>query len=231
MFDAAELDQLAASIARSGVMQPIIVRPLPSGDHELVAGERRWRAARQAGLDRVPALVRSLDDETAAEWALVENLQRTDLNAMERARALRGLIDRFGLTQGEVADRVGLERSSVTNLVRLLELDSALQDLIEGGALSFGHGRALLAAREELRLELAERCIREGWSVRRLERESAALDDGNRDGGRGAEASGSSDEVASSGAGASPEICDLERRLAEHLGTAVNIRTSGDGSR
>jgi len=223
-FDDAELDGLAASLKRSGVMQPVVVRPR-SDRFELVAGERRWRAAQRAGMRTIPALVRDIDDSTAAEWALVENVQRTDLNAIEKARALKGLIDRFGATQAEAADRVGLERSSVANLVRLLDLEPTLQEMIEEGLLSLGHGKALLGAAEGDRLRLAERCVREAWSVRRLEREasgspgsagSAGGGVGNGD-GRGAAPPATATEVPE-------EVRDLERRLGEHLGSKVVIR-------
>ena len=244
VFDSAELDQLAGSIRRSGVMQPIIVRRRSDDAvreagfgggfgagraYELVAGERRWRAAERAGLERLPALVRVLDDETAAEWALVENLQRTDLNAMERARALQGLIDRFGITQGQAAERVGLERSSVANLVRLLELAPPLQDLIETGRLGFGHGKALLAAPEGARLDLAEDCMRDGWSVRRLERAASAAAKAVSDGGGAGLSGGGSGGCSDDGVGV--EMRDLEKRLSEHLGTKVSVRPTGDGSR
>lgn len=231
VFVQTEIEQLAASIGRSGVMQPIIVRRAGAG-YELVAGERRWRAAGLCGLETIPALVRDLDDATAAEWALVENLQRTDLNAMERARALKGMIDRFGLTQGELAERIGIDRSSVGNLVRLLELEPALQELVEAGALSLGHAKGLLGADASLRLSLAERCVRESWSVRRLEREASGqdgTDDRATDGGPvNAESTG---EGSGGDSPADASLRDLERRLAEHLGTKVKIATTGDGAR
>jgi ParB family chromosome partitioning protein len=216
-FNEAELDQLAASIRRSGVMQPIVVREV-GGSYELVAGERRWRAAERAGLPQIPAVVHALDDETAAEWSLVENLQRVDLNPIERARALATLIDTFGITQQEAADRVGLDRSSVANLIRVLDLEPALQHMIEEGLLGLGHGKALLGASESRRLRLAEACVREQWPVRRLEREAT-------------ETPAPSAERHPSRAGPSPEVTRLETRLGEHLSTKVKIRTSGDGTR
>ncbi|MBC6952820.1 MAG: ParB/RepB/Spo0J family partition protein [Leptolyngbya sp. PLA2] len=224
-FDDAGLAGLAESIRRSGVMQPIIVRPLGSigggaRKYELVAGERRWRAARLAGLATVPALVRDLDDESAAEWAVVENVQREDLNPIERARALRGLAERFGLTHGEIADRVGLERSSVANLIRLIDLDARVQELIASGALTAGHGKALLAVADAARrAALAERAVRESWTVRRLEREA-----------RRAPAVGGS-TAAQGGGTREAVIADLERRLTQHLGTKVTIVTGATGTR
>jgi ParB family chromosome partitioning protein len=144
-FDDGDLDQLAESIRRAGMMQPVVVRPGASGDYELIAGERRWRAAKKIGLERMPAVVRDLPDEDAAELAIIENVQRKDLSAMERAWGFRTLADRFGLSHAQVAERVGLERSSVTNLVRLTELEQSIQDLLHTGAIGSGHGKALLA--------------------------------------------------------------------------------------
>lgn len=219
-FDDGELGQLAESIRRVGVIQPVLVRPVPgeSGVYELVAGERRWRAARVAGLVTISAIVVSLDDERAAEWALVENLQRTDLNTMERARALRGLAERFGLSQGHIAERVGLDRSSVANLIRLTDLEEAIQEMIEAGALSAGHGKALLGIddREE-RLRVARLAASEGWSVRRVE---SCVRKG-----------GGVSDVGPSARVASPTLVDLERRLGEFLGTRVRIITTRDGTR
>ncbi|MCC6659544.1 MAG: ParB/RepB/Spo0J family partition protein [Phycisphaerales bacterium] len=217
-MEPAALAGLAASIKRSGVMQPVIVREV-GGRYELVAGERRWRAAMSAGLDRVPALVRTLSDGESAEWALVENLQREDLNPIERAAALRSLAERLAISHAEVADRVGLERPTVANLIRLLDLEGELQAMVVGGLLSGGHARALLAAPAgATRMKLAERCARESWSVRRLESEARAL---------------------VSPAGAAPhspravsgERAALEKQLSEHLGTKVVVRTDRTGKR
>jgi ParB family chromosome partitioning protein len=207
------LEGLAASIRRSGVMQPIVVRAV-GGRYELVAGERRWRAAMAAGLDRVPASVRDLSDEESAEWALVENLQREDLNPVERASAFQTLSDRFGLTHGEVADRVGLERSTVANEVRLLELEGSITSLISSGLLSGGHGKALLSVLPGPgRERLAAHAARAGWSVRRLEREAREMTPGAPLPQPRAERS------------------DLERQLSEHLGTKVKVRTDASGKR
>ena len=140
-FDEESLRSLTDSIRTSGVMQPIVVRSTASG-FELVVGERRWRAAQAAGLERIPAVVHDLDDQTSAQWALVENLQREDLNPIERAEAFLGLQDQFGLTHQEIADQVGLTRSAVTNQIRLNELDEGTSALVRSGSLSAGHGRA-----------------------------------------------------------------------------------------
>lgn len=217
-FDPDGLRQLADSIGRSGLMQPIVVRPGErEGRWELVAGERRLRAAKLSGLERVPALVRDVGDEEAAELGLVENVQREDLNPIERAWALRNLSDRFGLSHGEVAKRVGLERSSVANLVRLTELEEPVQELLARGGLSAGHGKALLSAvGGEGRVRLAERASKEAWSVRRLE--AAAKRDAS-------ESKDRSERVRSD------DVVDLERKLGEHLGTKVRVRTDSSGKR
>ncbi|MFG0285591.1 MAG: ParB/RepB/Spo0J family partition protein [Phycisphaerales bacterium JB039] len=221
-FDEEQLRHLADSIARSGMMQPIVVRPSAGGRFELVAGERRLRAAKLAGLGELPAIVREIDDEGAAELALVENLQREDLNPVERARALRALGDRFNLTHAQIAERIGLERSSVTNLVRLLELESELLEMISHGLLSQGHGKALLgAAPGAPRVKLGARAAREEWSVRRLEQE--CRDGGGAKPSKPAPARGGPDRPAS--------LADLERQLGEHLGTKVRIAANSKGDR
>ncbi|MEO0629658.1 MAG: ParB/RepB/Spo0J family partition protein, partial [Planctomycetota bacterium] len=176
-FAAGGLAELAASIRSEGVMQPILVRPgsgggSTGGRYELVAGERRWRAAKLAGLETVPAIVRELTDESSAEWALIENVHRQDLNAMERAEAMASLLSRFGMSQTALAEKLGLERPTVANLVRLIELDPPIRELIAAGKLGAGHGKALLGMPEgDRRLRLAERAANEAWSVRRLETE------------------------------------------------------------
>jgi ParB family chromosome partitioning protein len=226
-FDDLALAALAESIKSAGVMQPIIVRPVDRSSggqsggpaYELVAGERRWRAAQRAGLTRIPAIIRALDDKTAAEFALVENLQREDLNPLERAEAFARLIDEFGLTHQDIAEQVGLERSSISNHLRLLELDGAAQEAVRCGVLSLGHAKALLSiANKEARSATAARAIREAWSVRELER-------------RAREQAGSAAGVKSGGAielkpvtAVGAHMADLERRLAAHLGTKVHLR-------
>ena len=218
-FDDSALDRLADSIRRSGVMQPIVARPAPDGRFELVAGERRLRAARRAGLGAIPAVVRDLSDEQSAELCLVENVQREDLNPIERANAFAMLARRFSLTHAEVGERVGLERSSVSNFVRLLELDDELRSLVADGALSLGHAKALLGvpAGDE-RTSLGRRAVGEGWSVRRLEREAASI--------AGRTRAPSAEKPARSS-----NLDELERQLAEHLGTRVRIRADSKGHR
>ncbi len=221
VFDEASLQQLASSVLQSGIMQPILVRKV-GPKHELIAGERRWRAARLAGLEKVPTIVRVLSDEETAEWALVENIQREDLNAMDRAVALRGLMQRFGLTQEAIAKKVGLDRSSVANLIRLNDLEPQITSLIAEGKLSAGHGKALLSMPAgDARVNAATLAANFGWSVRRLEQ--AGQDAAN------------AIEVAKT---ESPEqrqrnavLRDLERQIGQHLGTKVSILTDANGKR
>lgn len=219
------LNALADSIKRTGLMQPIIVRPIPRElgetryDWELVAGERRLRAAEIAGVLRLPALVRELSDEEAAEWALIENVQREDLNPIDRAVAFQRLNSDFGLTHGQIAERVGLERSSVANLVRLTELEEPIQDLVAAGTLTMGHARALLGwPPGPRRTAMAERVAAEGWSVRRLEQAfHQAMTAGPR-------------SIAPVAPRAAP-VVEIEKRLADYLGTKVEVRVDKSGKR
>ena len=223
-IDDAAVARLAESIKRSGLMQPVIVRPSGPGRYELVAGERRWRAAQAAGLDAIPALVRTMDDEQAAEWGLVENVQREDLNPMERAWALRALADKFGLQQSQLAERVGLERSTVANLVRLCELEADIAALIAKGELTAGHGKALLSAPAgPARVALAKAAAQHGYSVRKLEHLAAV---GEPDRSTPAPVS-ALDDAGARLAG----LRDLERQIGQQLGTKVAIRTDRRGKR
>lgn len=223
-FDDRHLAELAASIRLAGLMQPIVVRPLDDGKFELIAGERRWRACRMAGLKTVPAIVREADNRRSAELALIENVQRTDLNPIERAGAFRALMSKFSLTQADVADRVGLDRSSVANLLRLLDLPHDIQNMIIDGALSAGHGKMLASvadAQEQRRL--VERIVAEHLSVRQTER--AVRDLANR----------TQPKEASADGGLSPDraanIRDLETKLGDHLKTRVRIDVASTGEK
>ncbi len=212
-FDEASLRSLAASIHSAGLMQPIVVRPSLAGGFQLVVGERRWRAAQLIGLSPLPAIVQELDDQTATTWALIENVQREDLNPIERAEAFRQLIDEHGLTHQELADRVGVNRSSVTNFLRLLELDEASRAAVRDERLTVGHAKVLLAVTNIVqRRRLAEATIRQVWSVRELERRVGQL----------------SNRAAVSRAGQhaamDPHLQDLQRQLGTHLGTKVTIQ-------
>ena len=170
-FDEAALLALAESIRSRGVLQPVLVRPLPGGRYELIAGERRWRAARVAERDSIPAIVRHRGDAASLELALIENMAREDLNPVEEARACAALVEELDLTREEVGIRVGRSRVAVSNLIRLLDLPDDALDLIERGELSEGHGRALLLAEDHgQRRELARMAARSQWSVRELER-------------------------------------------------------------
>ena len=169
-FDPEALSALAASIEASGVVQPLLVRPLPDGSYELVAGERRWRAAQEAGLEKVPAVVRDQAEAERLQAALIENMVREDLNPVEEARACAALIEDLGLTKEDLARRVGRSRPAVSNLIRLLELPDETLELLEGGELSEGHGKALLGAKgNDVRRRLARDAARGGWSVRETE--------------------------------------------------------------
>lgn len=169
-FDPEALSALAESIGASGIVQPLLVRPLPDGSYELVAGERRWRAAQQAGLEKVPAVVREQAEAERLQAALIENMVREDLNPVEEAKACAALVEDLGLTKEELARRVGRSRPSVSNLIRLLELPDEALELLEGGELSEGHGRALLGAKgNDVRRRLARDAVRGGWSVRETE--------------------------------------------------------------
>ena len=169
-FDEDALKELAASIAAVGVIQPIIV--CPTGErYQIIAGERRYRASRMAGLDEIPAIVRDWDHQRRLEAALIENLQRNDLNAIEEAQGVRNLMDESGLTQEKVAERLGKSRSAVANLLRLLNLEASVQQLVVDGKLSAGHARALAGVEDRRRqVQLANLTVQQGWSVRQLER-------------------------------------------------------------
>ena len=177
-FDAEALAELEHSIRELGVLVPIIVRPLPlvegsEATYELIAGERRWRAASAARLATIPALVRDVDDRASLELAVVENLQRQDLDPLEEAMGFQHLLEKYGYTQEALAERLGKSRPAVANTLRLLALDDALKALLRNGQLTVGHARALLGVAPEMREQLAERVVREGLSVREVERLAA----------------------------------------------------------
>lgn len=219
-FDDHAISELADSIGLRGLLQPIIVRRAPDGDgYQLVAGERRWRAAQRAGLHQIPALVRELDDAATYEIALVENIQRQDLNAIEEAGAYRRLIDDFGHNQEALAKLVGKSRSHVANLMRLLDLPDAVQALIGDGSLAMGHARALIGAADAE--AIARRVVKEGLSVRTVE---ALVRDG-KGGGRKAPL----EYKSMDGVGRDPDIVAVERHLSELLGIGVAIQYAGGG--
>lgn len=170
-FDAGSISQLAQSVAEAGVIQPVVVRPLTDGRYELIVGERRWRAAQEAGLERVPALVRDSADAELLQTALIENVSRENLNPVEEARALAALVEDLGVSKQDLARRVGRSRAAVSNLIRLLDLPDDVLDLLEAGELTEGHGRAILGATgNDVRRRLGARAAELGWSVRETER-------------------------------------------------------------
>jgi ParB family chromosome partitioning protein len=221
IFTEAEVDELAASIREKGVLQPILVRPAPGeeGRYQIVAGERRWRAAQKAGLRAVPVLIRDLDDIEVLEIAIVENVQRSDLNAIEEAMAYRALMDRFGRTQDAVAQVVGKSRSHVANTLRLLALPDEVQDHVLAGRLSAGHARALVSQPDAV--ALAEQMIQGGVSVRQAE-EMVRGQGARRPGGAG----GSGGGQGRPGAG-SADIRALEQDLGDVLGLDVLLKDRG----
>ena len=171
IFSEKGLEELAKSIEQNGIIQPILVRPMTDGSYQLIAGERRWRAARMAGLTEVPVTIREMTDEEASIFALIENLQREDLNPVEEAEGLKSLIESYGFTQEEAADKVGKSRTAVTNTLRLLKLPSPVLNLLSNGKLSAGHARALLGLDDENEMmKIAEAAIAQDLSVRQVEK-------------------------------------------------------------
>jgi ParB family chromosome partitioning protein len=219
-FDEESLASLTDSIRSLGVLQPILVRPLGPDTYELIAGERRWRAARRAGLQTIPALVRTVENRTSLEHALVENLHRQDLNPLEEAAAYQQLIEDFNLTHEEVGARVGKSRVSITNALRLLQLPASVQRMLVDGQLTAGHARALLGTPDRAYQEwLARRAVAEAMSVRQVE-ESVRMRAGKE------ETSDPAAVAASRVRSRLPEpgVPELERLLADHLGTRVKVQ-------
>jgi ParB family chromosome partitioning protein len=213
IFDESELELLADSIRRDGLLQPILVRPLDGG-YEIVAGERRWRAGVRAGLKRIPALVQEVSDDRALELALVENLQRRDLDPIEEARAYRHLSERFGLTQEQIAERTGKSRPAIANALRTLKLPSDIQDLLRSGEITRGHARALLALEDEAAIrKLAERLRSESLSVRTAEAASRT----------------SKGEKPVAADTVDPNVRAAQDRLQSRLGTQVRIHVGPKG--
>jgi ParB family chromosome partitioning protein len=217
-MDDAALAELAESIKEQGVMQPILVRPIDNGRFEIIAGERRWRAAQRAGLREIPALVKDVDDNNALALALIENIQREDLNPLEEALGLARLVDEFGLTHDAVAKAVGRSRSAVSNLMRLTQLAKPVQDHLMSGALEMGHARALLALPAAEQGGAAARVVSEALSVRDTERLVGTLINPAQRAARHASASRDADTVR------------LENEVAEKLGAAVRIEPGRKGA-
>jgi len=223
-FDAEALAALAASIREVGILQPLVVRPDEDGDYVLVAGERRWRAARDVGLEVVPAVIRELEgDQSSLTQALIENLQREDLGPLEEAAAFQQLLEDFGLTHQEIGDRVGKSRSAVSNALRLLLLPAAIHGLLERGELSAGHARALLGLDDRSYAEhIGQRAADEGWSVRQVEEAVRAR----------AQAGEQANADRPSLTEVRPvAIIELEHRLSDRLGTPVTIKYKNNKGR
>jgi ParB family chromosome partitioning protein len=215
-FDDEALQALAGSLGERGVLQPVLVRAKPGGTYELVAGERRWRAAQIAGLEKIPALVRPRGDAEALELALIENMAREDLNPIEEARACAALVEDLGLTREDVGRRVGRGRVAVSNLMRLLDLPDEVIELLEDGALSEGHGRALLLAEDHgARGSLARSAVQEGWSVRVVEARARESNGAARN------ATGESEGKARTARTPHPDQVQAAQEIAEALGGAL----------
>ena len=230
-FDEESLSDLAASIREIGVLQPLLVRQLPDGSYQLIAGERRWRAAQRAGLATVPAVVKTTDDMSSVEQALVENLHRQDLAPLEEAGAYQQLIDDFSLTHDDVAKRVGKSRSSITNSLRLLALPAAIQAFLADGKLSAGHAKALLGTPDRaFQEQLARRAAAEGWSVRAIEE---AIRDRGGEGATAVVKPGKTDDGSTSGGGTVTKLppaglLELENQISEYLSTRVSVKMNSN---
>ena len=217
-FNAESLQELADSIAAQGVVQPIVVRPLAEGRYEIIAGERRWRAAQQAGLSDIPVVVRDVPDKTAMAMGLIENIQREDLNPLEESTALQRLLNEFELTHQQIAQAVGKSRTTVTNLLRLLDLNEDVKSYIEQDSLEMGHARALLGLKGQIQSETAKKVATQGLSVRETEKLVRRLQTGESSGG-----------TAKPVRQEDPNIRNLESSLTDKLGAMVRIQQGGGG--
>ncbi|HEB97862.1 MAG TPA: ParB/RepB/Spo0J family partition protein [Sedimenticola thiotaurini] len=218
-FNPDSLQELADSIAAQGVVQPIVVRPTGRDRYEIIAGERRWRAAQQAGLSEIPVVIRDVPDKTAMAMGLIENIQRDDLNPLEEAAALHRLLDEFSLTHQQIAQAVGKSRTTITNLLRLLDLNPDVKQLIEQRRLEMGHARALLGLRDEQQSQAARQVVAQGLSVRETEKlVRRLLGEADRPAGRKVQPA--TDD---------PDIRRLEGRLTDTLGARVKIQQGNGG--
>jgi len=209
------LEELAESIKAQGVMQPIVIRPISAEKYEIIAGERRWRATQMAGLDQIPAVIRDVSDEAAIAMALIENIQREDLNPIEEAVALKRLQDEFDLTHQQVAEAVGKSRTAVTNLLRLIALDGEVKKLLEHGDIEMGHARAVLSLEPYQQKQVAEQIVAKGLSVRQTEAQVRRLQE---------EKKAVPDQVASN-----PDLEKLETGLSEKIGVPVMVQHTAKG--
>ena len=220
-FDEDKLRELADSIAAQGVVQPVVVRPVAEDRYELIAGERRWRATQIAGLSEIPSIVREVDDQAAMAMGLIENIQRDDLNPLEEAQALHRLLEEFDLTHQQIAQAVGKSRTTVTNLIRLLELNPDVKALIDQGLLEMGHARALLALQSELQSQAASRVAKKGLSVRETEALVRKLK----------ETGGATTAKEKKPVEQDPDVRRLVQELTDKLGAKVQLQqgTAGKG--
>ncbi len=222
IFSEEALNELADSIREHGVLQPLLVRPLPGGSYQLVAGERRWRASRMAGLQEVPVVIREMDEEQAMEIALIENLQREDLNAIEEATGYKQLMERYGMTQEQVAKRVGKSRPAIANALRLLNLPQKVMDMVGEGEVSPGHARALLAFDDQDRIvEIAQKVKTGKYSVRDIERMAKNQDEKKE------KAAKAPEEPA--WGGKSAFLTEMEIAMSMEMGRKVRIISNGEG--
>ena len=222
IFSEEALNELADSIREHGVLQPLLVRPLPGGSYQLVAGERRWRASRMAGLQEVPVVIREMDEEQAMEIALIENLQREDLNAIEEATGYKQLMERYGMTQEQVAKRVGKSRPAIANALRLLTLPQKVMDMVGEGEVSPGHARALLAFDDQDRIvEIAQKVKTGKYSVRDIERMAKNQDEKKE------KAAKAPEEPA--WGGKSAFLTEMEIAMSMEMGRKVRIIPNGEG--
>jgi ParB family chromosome partitioning protein len=223
-FSDEELDALAQSIREKGILQPLLVRPVLDSEgtpYELIAGERRWRAAQRAQMHEVPVLIRELSDAETLEVALVENLQRQDLSAIEEAAGYQRLMDEFSHTQERLSQIIGRSRPHIANILRLLALPAPIQAMLQKGDLSAGHARALIGLEEPVALALAQAAAKEQLTVRDVERRAQILRDGKKDQGRS----------PAPAAAVDPDIAQLERDLAQRLGLKVTLESKGERGR
>ena len=222
IFSEEALNELADSIREHGVLQPLLVRPLPGGSYQLVAGERRWRASRMAGLQEAPVVIREMDEEQAMEIALIENLQREDLNAIEEATGYKQLMERYGMTQEQVAKRVGKSRPAIANALRLLNLPQKVMDMVGEGEVSPGHARALLAFDDQDRIvEIAQKVKTGKYSVRDIERMAKNQDEKKE------KAAKAPEEPA--WGGKSAFLTEMEIAMSMEMGRKVRIIPNGEG--
>lgn len=229
-FDESAIITLADSIRQHGVLQPLLVRPVGNGSYQIVAGERRWRAARMAGLSEVPVVIKEMNDKETAQVALIENLQREDLNPIEEALGYQGLVSEYGMTQNEVAQIVGRSRAAVSNSLRLLELEESVQKMLENGEISVGHGKVILSLSDKKKQrELAEAVVSKGLTVRQTE-QSAAKMKASENGGEAPESKKKTVSRDEKFFKKPTVFSELEIALSDSIGQKVTVSENGDGT-